>query len=244
MARLGACLLPHPGPLPEEEGAAAHFRVLSATPLNATSFALLLDGALITAALSTVSVLLGFAIGALVCTAQLSRIRAVRAAGAVYVSFFRGVPLLVQLLLIYNLLPGIGVNVPGTVAALVGLTLCTAAYQAEILRGGFLAVPPGLVEAGQMVGLSPALILLRIRVPLALRLTLPSVVNEAVLILKASSLVSVVGIADLTRTAQNIASSTYRPIEAFATAGALYLVLNAVLIGVGVLLGRRMRGAE
>ena len=244
MARLGACLLPHPGPLPEEEGAAAHFRVLSATPLNATLFALLLDGALITAALSTVSVLLGFAIGALVCTAQLSRIRAVRAAGAVYVSFFRGVPLLVQLLLIYNLLPGIGVNVPGTVAALVGLTLCTAAYQAEILRGGFLAVPPGLVEAGQMVGLSPALILLRIRVPLALRLTLPSVVNEAVLILKASSLVSVVGIADLTRTAQNIASSTYRPIEAFATAGALYLVLNAVLIGGGVLLGRRMRGAE
>ena len=244
MARLGACLLPHPGPLPEEEGAAAHFRVLSATSLNATLFALLLDGALITAALSTVSVLLGFAIGALVCTAQLSRIRAVRAAGAVYVSFFRGVPLLVQLLLIYNLLPGIGVNVPGTVAALVGLTLCTAAYQAEILRGGFLAVPPGLVEAGQMVGLSPALILLRIRVPLALRLTLPSVVNEAVLILKASSLVSVVGIADLTRTAQNIASSTYRPIEAFATAGALYLVLNAVLIGGGVLLGRRMRGAE
>ena len=214
---------------------------LRTTSLNTTLFSLLLDGALITAALSTVSVLLGFAVGALVCTAQLSRVRAVRAAGAVYVSFFRGVPLLVQLLLIYNLLPGVGINVPGTVAALVGLTLCTAAYQAEILRGGFLAVPPGLIEAGQMVGLSPALILLRIRVPLALRLTLPSVVNEAVLILKASSLVSVVGIADLTRTAQNIASSTYRPIEAFATAGALYLVLNAVLIGGGGLLGRRMR---
>ncbi len=208
--------------------------------MNPTLFGLLLDGAVVTAALSTVSVLLGFALGALVCAAQLARSRALRAAGAVYVSFFRGVPLLVQLLLIYNLLPHIGINVPGTVAALVGLTLCTAAYQAEILRGGFLAVPPGLVEAGQMVGLSPLLVLLRIRVPLALRLTLPSVVNEAVLILKASSLVSVVGIADLTRTAQNIASSTYRPIEAFATAGALYLALNAVLIGGGGLLSRGM----
>jgi len=208
--------------------------------LNATLFTLLLEGAAITAALSTVSVLLGFALGALVCAAQMARPRALRAFGATYVSFFRGVPLLVQLLLIYNLLPGLGINVPGTVAALVGLTLCTAAYQAEILRGGFQSVPPGLIEAGQMVGLSPALILLRIRIPLALRLTLPSVVNEAVLILKASSLVSVVGIADLTRTAQNIASSTYRPIEAFATAGALYLALNAVLIGGGGLLSRRM----
>ena len=208
--------------------------------MNATLFTLLLEGAATTAALSTVSVLLGFALGALVCAAQMARSRALRAFGAIYVSFFRGVPLLVQLLLIYNLLPGLGINVPGTVAALVGLTLCTAAYQAEILRGGFQSVPPGLVEAGQMVGLSPALILLRIRIPLALRLTLPSVVNEAVLILKASSLVSVVGIADLTRTAQNIASSTYRPIEAFATAGTLYLVLNAVLIGGGGLLSRRM----
>ena len=212
--------------------------------MNATLFGLLLEGALVTAALSAVSVLLGFALGALVCTAQLARRRALRVAGTAYVSFFRGVPLLVQLLLIYNLLPGVGVNVPGTVAALVGLTLCTAAYQAEILRGGFLAVPPGLVEAGLMAGLTPATILRRIQVPLALRLTLPSVVNEAVLILKASSLVSVVGIADLTRTAQNIASSTYRPIEAFATAGALYLVLNGALIGGAGLLERRMRAAR
>ena len=187
---------------------------------------LLLAGALTTAALSVVSVLLGFALGAVVCAGSLSRTRAARWAAAAYVSLFRGVPLLVQLLLIYHLLPRLGIDVPGVVAALIGLTLCTAAYQAEILRGGFNNIAPGLVEAARMVGMSGRQALRRIQVPIALRLVRPAVLNEAILILKASSLVSVVGVADLTRTAQNIASSTYRPIEAFSSAGGLYLVLT------------------
>ena len=95
-----------------------------------------------------------------------------------------------------------------------------------------------------MVGMSSRQIMVRIRAPIALRLTLPSVVNEAILILKASSLVSVVGVADLTRTAQNIASSNYRPIEAFASAGALYLVLNLLVSGAGEGLGRVLGGAR
>ena len=201
---------------------------------------LLLLGAGVTAALSLVSVLAGLVLGVLVCGASLSRAAGLRAFATVYVSFFRGVPLLVQLLLLYHLLPKLGIDLPGIGAALIGLTLCTAAYQAENLRGGFLNVPAGLIEAGRMVGLSARQIMLRIRTPLALRLTLPAVVNEAILILKASSLVSVVGVADLTRTAQNIASSNYRPIETFATAGALYLALNLAVGGAGAGLGRML----
>ena len=187
---------------------------------------LLLEATLTTAALSVVSVLLGFALGAIVCAGSLSPARPTRWAASVYVSLFRGVPLLVQLLLIYHLLPRLGIDVPGVVAALLGLTLCTAAYQAEILRGGFNNIAPGLVEAARMVGMSGRQVLTRIQVPIALRLVRPAVLNEAILILKASSLVSVVGVADLTRTAQNIASSTYRPIEAFSSAGGLYLGLT------------------
>ena len=202
------------------------------------TFNLLLEGAAITAGLSMVSVLCGLLLGIVVCGASLARARALRAFAAAYVSFFRGVPLLVQLLLLYHVLPRLGLDLPGIAAAAVGLTLCTAAYQAENLRGGFLNVPPGLIEAGRMVGMSARQIMTRIRAPIALRLTLPSVVNEAILILKASSLVSVVGVADLTRTAQNIASSNYRPIETFAAAGALYLVLNVAVTGGGDALGR------
>jgi len=199
---------------------------------------LLLVGAGVTAAISAVSVICGLLLGIVVCGASLARSRASRVFATLYVSFFRGVPLLVQLLLLYHVLPRLGVDLPGIAAAVLGLTLCTAAYQAETLRGGFVNVPVGLIEAGRIVGMTTRQIMVRIRAPIALRLTLPAVVNEAILILKASSLVSVVGVADLTRTAQNIASSNYRPIETFATAGALYLVLNIVVGGGGVGLGR------
>jgi polar amino acid transport system permease protein len=198
-------------------------------------------GAVVTAALSVVSITVGLAIGVLVCAASLSRAAPLRWFGRTYVSFFRGVPLLVQLLLIYHTLPQLGIDVPGVVAALIGLTLCTSAYQAETLRGGFVNVAPGLMEAGRMVGLNGRQILLRIRAPIALRLTLPALVNEAIMILKASSLVSVVGVGDLTRTALNLASSTFRPLEMFAVAGAYYLLLNVVVgyggSGLGRLLG-------
>ncbi len=203
-------------------------------------FSLLLMGAGITAAISAVSVVAGLLLGVLVCTASLAPSRGLRLFAATYVSFFRGVPLLVQLLLLYHVLPRLGIDLPGIAAAVLGLTLCTAAYQAENLRGGFVNVPAGLVEAGRMVGLTARQVMVRVRAPIALRLTLPAVVNEAILILKASSLVSVVGVADLTRTAQNIASSNYRPIETFATAGALYLALNLAVGGAGEGLGRML----
>lgn len=199
---------------------------------------LLLTGAGVTAAISAVSVTAGLLLGIAICGASLAQSRALRLFAAVYVSFFRGVPLLVQLLLLYHALPRLGLDLPGIAAAVLGLTLCTAAYQAETLRGGFVNVPAGLIEAGRIVGMTARQIMLRVRAPIALRLTLPAVVNEAILILKASSLVSVVGVADLTRTAQNIASSSYRPIETFAAAGALYLLLNVVVGGAGAGLGR------
>jgi polar amino acid transport system permease protein len=91
-----------------------------------------------------------------------------------YVSVIRGTPLLVQLLLIYYLLPSIGLDVPSEVAAITGMALCTAAYQAEIMRGGFGAVPTGLLEAADMTGFSGIQTFRRIRLPIAVKLTLPA----------------------------------------------------------------------
>jgi polar amino acid transport system permease protein len=199
---------------------------------------LLAIGALATAGISIVSILIGVAIGLLVCVASLSRLRLARWLARLYISFFRGSPLLVQLLLIYYLLPAIGINVPSLVAAIAGLSLSTGAYQAENLRGGFTSVATGMIEAARMVGLSSGQILLRIRLPIALRLTLPAVMNEAVMILKASSLVSVVGIEELTRSAQNLATSNFEPFAMYSMAGAFYLLLNRVLSAGGWMAGR------
>ena len=157
-----------------------------------------------------------------------------RGAGRLFVSFFRGTPLLVQLLLIYYLLPTIGLDVPSAVAAVAGMSLCTAAYQAEIMRGGFSGVPAGLIEAADMTGMSRFDTFRRIRLPIAFRLTLPALINEWIMMLKSSSLVSVVGVIELTRMAQDLANSTYRPLELYAAAGFIYLCINIVV----ALLGR------
>ena len=204
-------------------------------------FELMLKAAGNTILLSTISIAIGLMLGLVICAGKLSPKAAFRWPATIFISFFRGVPLLVQLLLIYNLLPVMGIMVPSVVAAVVGLSLCTAAYQAENLRGGFNSVPRGLLEAADMVGLDAFQQFRRIRAPIALRLTIPALVNEAILILKASSLISVVGVIELTRMAQNLSASTYKPLLFYATAGALYLAINWIVAGGGSLAERFVR---
>jgi polar amino acid transport system permease protein len=188
-------------------------------------FNLLVQASVWTIGISAISIGLGFLIALGLSAALMSGKAFYRRPAQFFISFFRGVPLLVQLLLIYNLLPFIGLNVPSIVAAIIGMSLCTAAYQAENLRGGFESVPRGLIEAADMVGFTPSQLFLRIKVPIALRMTFPALVNEAIMILKSSSLVSVVGIVEITRMAQDLASSTYMPIEIFSSAALIYLVI-------------------
>lgn len=205
-----------------------------------TLFGLLIQAALYTVVISSLSIVLGFFIGLSVSAAMLSSNSVIAIPARVFVSFFRGVPLLVQLLLIYNLLPVVGINVPSVVAAVIGLSLCTAAYQAENLRGGFTSVSRGLLEAADMAGLSSFQQLVRIRAPIAFRLTLPSLINEAILILKASSLVSVVGVVELTRMAQDLDTSLYKPLQLYAAAGLLYFLINRTVAAAGKYAERRM----
>jgi polar amino acid transport system permease protein len=203
----------------------------------------LIKAAQATVLISLVGLAAGFIIAIAVCSARLSKNLFVSKLGGAYVAFFRGVPLLVQLLLTYYFLPFIGINVPPLVAAAAAVSLCEAAYLAEILRGGFIGIAHGQLEAAQLLGLSRLHAVLRIQVPQALRTTMPSLVNEMVMLVKASSLISVVGVADITRTAQNIAASTYRPLEAYVAAGLVYLVINGALSLAGHRAERRMQRA-
>ncbi len=203
----------------------------------------LLQASRVTIFVSAVGLLAGFFIAVGVVTACLSPAVGLRRAGSLYTFVFRGIPLLVQLMLAYFFLPAVGISVPAWVAAVTAIALCEGAYIGEILRGGFLGIPRGQIEACQLLGLSRLAVLVRIEIPQALKLTAPSLINEIILLIKASSLVSVVGVTEITHTAQNIASSTFRPLEAYAAAGLMYMVICGILALCGHYAERRLARA-
>ncbi|TRW97740.1 amino acid ABC transporter permease [Paracoccus sp. M683] len=182
---------------------------------------------------SGLGIALGLVIGALICAAALSKSRALRRFAAIWVSFLRGVPLLVQLLLMFYLLPVVGINVPALAAAVITVGICASAYIAEIWRGAIGALPPGQTEAAAAIGIAPTTIWTRIVLPQAVVMSLPALVNELILLVKASSLVSVVGIMEVTRASQAQAATTFRPLEVYLAAACIYLAINLCLAGIG-----------
>jgi len=156
-----------------------------------------------------------------------------------FVTAFRGTPLLVQIFLIYY---GLGQFRPSLQllglwgffrepywCAILALTLNTAAYGTEIIRGGLQSAPHGQIEAARACGMSRWLVYRRVALPIALRQALPSYGNEVILMIKGTSLASIVTLLEVTGIAQQIISQTYRAIEVFACAGAIYLTLNFII---------------
>ncbi|MFZ2101189.1 MAG: amino acid ABC transporter permease [Oricola sp.] len=201
----------------------------------------LLAAARWTIMISFAGMLVGLGLGVLVCAARLSRRAWLHSLAGLYISFFRGVPLLVQLLAFFYILPYAGIDLPATVAAFLSIGMCSAAYNAEILRGSLQAIPIGQREAADALGIAPFSLWRRILVPQALRIGLPSHMNELILLVKVSSLASVVGIGELTRVAQNITGQTYRPLEIYLAAAAIYFVINAILAYAGRLAENRLQ---
>ena len=201
----------------------------------------LVDAAKWTVLISVAGMAISILLGIIICAARISRNAWLRRAAAVYISFFRGVPLLVQLLMFFYMLPHIGIDLPAIVAAILAVGMCSAAYTAEILRGALQAIPAGQTEAADALGISPVWLWCRILVPQALRMGMPSLINELILLVKVSSLASVVGIGELTRVAQNITGQTYRPLEIYIAAAAIYFVINLVISQLGRLAERRLQ---
>jgi polar amino acid transport system permease protein len=201
----------------------------------------LLVGLTMTFGVSITAIGLGFFLGWVICLGNVSDRLWLSRLCRGYVSFFRGTPLLVQLTLVFYALPSIGVSLPPLVAAIAALTLNTAAFQAEILRAGFQMLPHGQIEAARDLGFTRCQTLRHVQVPQVFRTMLPALTNETIDIIKNSALVSTVAVTELMRTAQIYASTTYRPIEFFAVAGMLYLVLTMSTARCGAWLERRLR---
>ncbi len=201
---------------------------------------MMLWGAGMTILVSGVAIILGMPLGLLLCFGVTSSRTWVRRLSRIYQSVWRGTPILVQLLIIYYLLPLIGINVAPILAAILALTLNTVAFQAEIFRGGLLAIPPGQLEAARMVGIRKWAARQHILVPQILRLVIPSLVNETISILKNSSLVSVIAVTELMRVSQQIVATTYRPFEIYIAAAIIYIVINFLLSLVGRMAEQRL----
>ncbi|MBL8706851.1 MAG: ABC transporter permease [Rhodospirillales bacterium] len=188
--------------------------------------------------LVSISLAAGFVLAVPVALMRLSPVPPLRWIASSYVFLFRGTPLLVQIFLIYYGLSQF-VEIRGSAlwpflrqpywCAILALTLNTGAYGAEIIRGGIQSVPWGQVEAARVCGMSGLLLLRRIILPIALRQALPAYSSEMILMVKATSLASTITLLELTGIAHKIISETYRAIEVFVVAGAIYLLINFLL---------------
>ncbi|HBB80083.1 ABC transporter permease [Stutzerimonas xanthomarina] len=209
-----------------------------------------LDGAWLTLQLVGVSVLAGLILALPLGIARSSRHFPVRALPYAYIFFFRGTPLLVQLFLVYYGLAQFDVVRQGPLwpylrdpywCAIITMTLHTAAYIAEIIRGAIQNVPAGEVEAARALGMSRRQTLWHIILPRATRIGLPAYSNEVILMLKASALASTITLLELTGMARKIAARTYLHEEMFLTAGLIYLAIAFILMQGFKLLERWLR---
>ena len=139
---------------------------------------------------------------------------------------FMGTPLLLQLFLIYFGLVQIGIDLPAFVAGSIGLGLHFAVYNSELIQASILAVDRGQMEAARTLGLSRGQALRKVVVPQAVRAVIPPIGNNMIALLKDSALVSVIGVSELTLSAQRVIGKTYRPFEFYLAAAAFYYVIN------------------
>ena len=210
----------------------------------------LMQGATLTLELTAISVIAGLIVAIPLGIARSSKLWYVRSLPYAYIFFFRGTPLLIQLFLVYYGLSQFDVVRESVLwpylrspfwCAVITMTLHTAAYIAEILRGAIQAIPPGEIEAARALGMSRFKTLVHIVLPRAARIGLPAYSNEVILMLKASSLASTVTLLELTGMTRTIIARNYLTVDMFLTAGAIYLIMSFVLIQGFKLLERWLR---
>lgn len=175
------------------------------------------------------AMLLGLPLGFLVALARLSRFGPLRWVSSVFVSFMRGTPLLVQIFVIYYGLPSLGVTLNPIAGGIIALTLNAAAYLSETIRAAILSIPHGQREAATSLGLSGAQTMRLIILPQAARVALPSMSNTLIGLVKDTSLVSVITVVELLRSAQLVIARTFEPFGPYLMAALIYWLISSLL---------------
>jgi polar amino acid transport system ATP-binding protein/polar amino acid transport system permease protein len=187
----------------------------------------LLEGALLAIEIAAVSMVLGLILGLGVALLRMSRHAALRGPAWCYIWFIRGTPLLLQLVFIYDVLPSVGITLDGLSTAIIGFALNEAAFSAEIIRGGILSVNRSQSVAAAALGMPGSLTLRRIVMPQAMRAILPGIANQAISMIKSTSIASVILVNELTFRAQQIVGQNFKFFTVFTAAALIYLAMTS-----------------
>ena len=201
-------------------------------------------GAYITVKLTSISIILGLVLGTILGMGRISKNSLFFSVSTSYVEFIRGTPLLVQIMIVYYGLPAIGLNLPAEPAGILALTLNSGAYIAEIIRAGIQSVPKGQMEAARSLGMTYLQSMRYVVFPQAFRNVLPALGNEFIALLKDSSLLSVIAIAELTRVGKQIYSTTFNAWTPLLGVALFYLMMTLPLSRLVNYVQRRIGGHE
>lgn len=200
----------------------------------------LAKGVMITLFIALVGTILGFFLGLLI--AGLRGVRYLKPFIASYIEILRGTPMIVQAMLVYYGLAGIGYHIPTLVAGLLVVTVNTSAYMAEIIRGGIQSVDPGQVEAAQALGMKRSVYMIRVVFPQAIKNVLPAIGNEFVVNIKDTSVLNVISVTELFYQARTVAGIHYRTAETFFVVSIIYLILTLIVTRIIMIVEKRMNG--
>ena len=190
----------------------------------------LISGLNVTLIISILSIFFSLVIGLLISLLGLGKNKFLKAFNRTYIEVFRSIPLLVLLLWVYYGLPiVVGISLSPFIAGIVSLALSDSAFEAEVFRAGIQSIPKGQRDAARSIGLNKYQAMRLVIFPQALRVILPAIGNQFVYVVKMSSLVSIIGLADLTRKANELVVSVYRPLEIYTFLVIEYLVLILVI---------------
>lgn len=189
-----------------------------------------LNGAKFTLVLAFFTVIFGVMLGVILALMRISNSKLLKFLGTVYVEFIRGTPVLVQVYLIYYGLPSmLGLNLPDMAAGILALSINSGAYVAEIIRAGIQAVDNGQLEAARSLGMKYTTAMRYIIIPQAIKNILPALGNEFIVVIKESSIVSVIGIHELMYNADTVRGNTFRAFEPLIIAALMYFVMTFTL---------------
>lgn len=212
---------------------------------------LLLDGLKVTVAISLISIALGLVIGFLSCLMGLSRVAPLRWISKGYVWLIRGTPMIVQAYFVFFAIPALvsmfasGFKFSSFSAGVITLSLNAGAYLSEIFRSGIQAVPVGQTEAARSLGLTPTKTMLRVVLPQAFKITVPSIVNQFIISVKDTSILSVISLPELVNITKQYTGASYKLFEPYSFVALFYLVIISVLMVLSKYIEKRMNyGAQ
>ncbi len=202
---------------------------------------LLLSGLATTAYICALATVIGIGVGLAVALLSASPVPPVRWLCRGYIEIMRGTPILILLFILYYGGPEIGLRLPAETVGVLGLGIYVGGYFAEIFRSGFQSIPVGQIEAARIMGLSSGQIITRIKIPQMLVLIVPPSINQVIILIKESALLSIITVAELTKNTTQMVNETYAVVEPYIAVALLYWILIEGVAHIGRKIEQRIK---